>query len=145
MPNLNPATIAPPIGAHYAQISIAPSGPLAFISGQIAIDRMGQLVGRGDHRLQAVQCFRNISGALAGLDAHPSQMVRMTINVVGHRNELVEPIFSAGGEVFGDQWPVCASIFLGVEKLGHSDWLIEVDGVVALSKMPQAAPGEARE
>ena len=136
--NLDPPTLAAPIKPVYAQISIAPAGCLAFIAGQVAIDRAGRLVGPHDHRLQAAQCFRNIAGALAALDAHPSQMVRMTINVVGHRNELVEPIFEAGREVFRDQWPVCASILLGVQALGHSDWLVEVDGIVALPRMPDA-------
>ena len=138
--NFNPLTIAPPLNDAYAQISIAPSGPLAFIAGQVAIDRAGQLVGPNDHALQAAQCFRNIADVLKALNAHPFQMVRMTINVVGHRDELVEPIFAAGQEVFGDHWPVCASIFLGVQALGHSDWLIEVDAIVAPKKRPEAGP-----
>lgn len=135
---LNPQNLAPPISGLYAQISIAPSGPLAFIAGQVAFDRNGKFVGPNNHRQQAAQCFRNIAAALEALEAEPSQMVRMTINVVGHRNELVEPIFAAGREVFGDQWPVCASIFLGVQALGHTDWLVEVDGIVALSTPPTA-------
>lgn len=130
--NLNPPTMAPPIMPVYSQISIAPPGALAFIAGQVAVDREGQLVGQNDYRLQAVQCFRNIAAALEALDAKPSQMVRMTINVVRHRDELASVIFEAGREVFQDEWPVCASIFLGVEALGHSDWLVEIDGIVSL-------------
>jgi len=130
--NLNPPTMAQPIMPVYAQISIAPAGALAFIAGQVAVDREGQLVGQNDYRLQAAQCFRNIAAALEALDAKPSQMVRMTINVVRHRDELASVIFEAGREVFQDEWPVCASIFLGVEALGHSDWLVEIDGIVSL-------------
>ena len=130
--NLNPPTMAPPIMPVYSQISIASPGALAFIAGQVAVDREGQLVGQNDYNLQAVQCFRNIAAALEALDAKPSQMVRMTINVVRHRDELASVIFEAGREVFQDEWPVCASIFLGVEALGHSDWLVEIDGIVSL-------------
>jgi len=130
--NLNPPTLAPPIMPVYSQISIAPAGALAFIAGQVAIDRNGQLIGKDDYRLQAAQCFRNIAAALDALDAQPDQMVRMTINVVGHRDELAGVIFEAGREVFRDRWPICASIFLGVQALGHSDWLVEIDGIVSL-------------
>ena len=132
MNHFNPPTMPRPVVDVYAQISIAPPGRLAFIAGQVAVGLDGLFVGRGDHYAQAVQCFRNLQGALEGLNARPSQLVRLTINVVGHRDELLEPIIAAGREVFQDQWPVCASIFLGVQALGHSDWLIEVDGIVAL-------------
>lgn len=133
MPNLNPSNMAAPVAPVYAQISIAPPGStLAFIAGQVAVDVQGELVGKGDYRLQATQCFRNIAAALSTLGAEPHQMVRMTINVVDHQDELVEIIFAAGRDVFGENWPICASILLGVKALGHSDWLIEVDGIVHL-------------
>jgi enamine deaminase RidA (YjgF/YER057c/UK114 family) len=132
MTTLNPPTLAPPIGSLYAQISIAPTGRLAFIAGQVALDVEGQLVGPGDYRLQALQCFRNIAAAIAAVGAKPDQVVRMTINVVNHHDELVEVVFQAGFEVFGDDWPRCASIFLGVQALGMRNWLIEIDAIVSL-------------
>ena len=133
MPHLNPKTLAAPLQNLYAQISIAPAGRIAFIAGQVALDAEGQLIGPGDHEAQALQCFRNIAAAIAAVGARPDQMVRMTINVVDHCDELVPVIFGAGREVFGDDWPVCASIFLGVVRLGLSDWLIEIDGIIALA------------
>lgn len=129
---LNPPTLASPIMNLYAQIAIVPTGRLAFIAGQVALDKRGELVGKGDYRLQALQCFRNIHAALEALHATPDQMARMTLNVVDHRAELLEVIFSAGREIFGDRWPVCASIFLGVQALGLPEWLIEIDGIVSL-------------
>lgn len=134
--HLNPPAMAEPLLPVYAQISIAPAGHLAFIAGQVAVDHYGQLVGKGDHRLQAIQCFQNILSALEALNASPEHMVRMTINVVQHRDDLVSVIFDAGREVFQDRWPVCASILLGVQALGHSDWLVEVDGIVSLDVIP---------
>lgn len=132
MMSFNPPTMPRPVVDVYAQISVAPPGRVAFIAGQAAVDLDGRFVGIGDHHAQAVQCFRNRKAAIEALEAAPSQLVRLTINVVDHRDELLEPIITAGREVFGDQWPVCVSIFLGVQALGHSDWLIEIDGVVAL-------------
>jgi enamine deaminase RidA (YjgF/YER057c/UK114 family) len=54
---VNPATLAPPVMGLYSQIAIAPNAHLAFIAGQVAIDRQGEFVGLGDHALQARQCL----------------------------------------------------------------------------------------
>ena len=132
MQRINPPSLAAPVMDLYAQIVVVPAGRLAFIAGQVALDSSGRLVGAGDHRAQAAQCFRNIAAALEALGAEPSRMAKMTINVVGHRPELIEPIFGAGRQIFGDEWPVAASILLGVEALGLPEWLIEIDAIVAL-------------
>lgn len=132
MQSINPETLAPPEKGIYSQISIAPIGRLAFIAGQIARDTNGNMVGIGDHRAQALQCFRNIAAAIAAVGAQPNQMVRMTFNVVGHDDTTVATIFDAGLEVFGENFPDCASTYRAVSALGMPDWLIEIDGIVSL-------------
>ncbi|MFV3126759.1 RidA family protein [Niveispirillum sp. KHB5.9] len=129
---LNPATLAPPVMGLYAQIAIAPAGRLAFIAGQVALDADGNLVGAGSHEAQARQCFANIAAALAALGTGPERIVKMTINVAGHHPGLIAPLFGAGRDVFGDAWPVTASMLLGVQTLGLPEWLVEVDAVVSL-------------
>ena len=42
------------------QVSIAQGGSIAFISGQIAVDGQGKVVGAGDIQAQAVQEFENL-------------------------------------------------------------------------------------
>ncbi|MFV3077999.1 RidA family protein [Niveispirillum fermenti] len=129
---LNPATLAPPVMGLYAQIAIAPAGRLAFIAGQVALDVDGNLVGGDSHAAQARQCFANIAAALDALSVRPERIVKMTINVVGHHPGLIAPIFGAGRDIFGDAWPVTASMLLGVQALGLPEWLVEVDAVVSL-------------
>jgi enamine deaminase RidA (YjgF/YER057c/UK114 family) len=133
MQRINPPTMAPPVMGLYAQIVTVPAGALGFISGQVALDDKGNMVGIGDHQAQARQCFINIRNALAAIDATPDRIAKMTINVVRHKVDLVAPIFAAGRDVFGDQWPITASMLLGVEALGLPEWLIEVDAIVSLS------------
>jgi enamine deaminase RidA (YjgF/YER057c/UK114 family) len=132
MQRINPSTMAPPVMGLYTQIVTVPAGPLAFISGQVALDDKGNMVGIGDHQAQARQCFINIRSALAALNAAPDRIAKMTINVVRHKADLVVPIFAVGRDVFGDQWPITASMLLGVEALGLPEWLIEVDAIVSL-------------
>ncbi len=64
---LNPPSLPPAHG--YSHVVIAPSGRLVSISGQVAIDSTGAVVGEGDFMAQCVQVFENLGGALrsAGL------------------------------------------------------------------------------
>lgn len=129
---INPPTLAPPVMGLYAQITVAPAGRLAFIAGQVALAADGSFVGTGDHAAQARQCFANIRDAVSALGAGPADIVKMTINVVDHSADLIGPIFGAGQDIFGDEWPVTASTLLGVAALGLPEWLIEIDAIVAL-------------
>ena len=128
----NPPTLVPPLLGIYAQTVVTDARRLAFIAGQVALDAGGVLIGANDYAAQARQAFLNLKLALAALPAAPASMVRMTIYVVNHRPELVATVFDAGREVFGEEWPVTASVLIGVQALGMPEWLVEVDGIAAL-------------
>lgn len=131
---LNPPTMPPPVDdTKYSHIAIGRGSAIVAIAGQIANDANGNIVGIGDYEAQAEQVFRNVAAALAAAGGGPDDLIKNTIHVVGHRPELIEPIFAAGRRVFGDDWPRCASTYLGVEALGHPDWLIEIDGIAVIS------------
>lgn len=129
---INPSTLMPPLLGVYAQAVVTDARRLAFISGQVALDVSGGLIGANDYAAQARQAFLNLKNALAAVPAAPDNVVRMTIYVVNHRPELVATIFDAGREVFGDDWPVTASVLIGVQALGMPEWLVEVDAIAAL-------------
>ncbi len=129
---VNPPTLMPPLSGVYAQVVVATAQRLAFIAGQVAFDASGVLIGADDHAAQARQAFTNLKLALEAVEARPANVVRMTIYVVDHRAELIPLIFGAGQEVFGTDWPVTASVLIGVQQLGHPDWLVEVDAIAAL-------------
>jgi enamine deaminase RidA (YjgF/YER057c/UK114 family) len=58
----NPEELAPPPG--YSNIVEISGGRIIFIAGQTALEKHGDLVGKGDFEAQADQVFRNISAAL---------------------------------------------------------------------------------
>ena len=62
----NPDTVAAPMGT-YSQAVRVETGDAVWIhvSGQIAIDRAGNLVGEGDVRAQTRQVFENLKAILA--------------------------------------------------------------------------------
>ncbi|NBJ11637.1 RidA family protein [Microvirga arsenatis] len=75
------------------------------ISGQVALDASGALVGGTEYIAQACQCFANICEALAALNAQPRDCLQIRIYVVGQRQDLVSAIFDAGNQAFGGDWP----------------------------------------
>ena len=50
---------------YYSNAVRSDAGPLLWISGQVALDKNGKLVGEGDLRAQAVQVLENIQAILA--------------------------------------------------------------------------------
>jgi 2-iminobutanoate/2-iminopropanoate deaminase len=45
---MNPPRMAAPVRPFYSQGVKVSAGPLLFLSGQVALDREGRLVGKGD-------------------------------------------------------------------------------------------------
>lgn len=131
----HPATMTPPgLSAPeeglIAQAVTAVGTRTVYVSGQIALTPDGFL--GGDHETQAKQAFANVRQALTAVGATGADVARMTIYVVDHRPDLVGPIFAAGLEVFGADWPVCSGVLVGVASLALPDWLVEIDAVAVL-------------
>jgi enamine deaminase RidA (YjgF/YER057c/UK114 family) len=53
-------------------------GLFVFVSGQVAVDEAGQLVGEGDCGAQTEQCFRNLERVLGQLGAGLADIVKLT-------------------------------------------------------------------
>jgi enamine deaminase RidA (YjgF/YER057c/UK114 family) len=75
---LNPTTIAAPIGiyAHSVRVEDA-DGAWIFVSGQIANDADGNLVGVGDLRAQTEQVFENLARVLEAHGASFEHVVKL--------------------------------------------------------------------
>ena len=124
----NPATLAPPPG--YTQLVRTAGGSTVYISGQVALDAKGNLVGRGDLRAQAQQVFRNLELALDATGGSLTNIVKLNTFLVDIgglgvfrevRDSFIEP---------GPQTP--ASSLVGVSALAETDYLIEVEAVAWL-------------
>ena len=64
------AGVAAPIGAYSQGIR---AGQLLFVSGQVAFDADGQVVGVGDMEAQARQAFENLGRVIAAAHAATSR------------------------------------------------------------------------
>ena len=126
---LNPPALCPTTGwTHVAAVS---GGKTIYISGQVAVDARGELVGPGDLRAQTEQAFRNIEAALVAVGASFRNVVKTNLYVVGLRPEHV-PIIRAVRQqyVWAEHPPV--STLVGVQALVGPDWLIEIEAVAVV-------------
>jgi enamine deaminase RidA (YjgF/YER057c/UK114 family) len=134
MPVHDRLTAAPGIspGPGYAH-AVTVSGRLAFVSGQVAVDAEGRLVGPGDLAAQTAQALRNLERVLAAVGAGWEDVVRFGWYVVDAtqvqtirdvRDEFVRP-------ALGDR-PNPASTLVQVAALFRPEFLVEVDAVAAL-------------
>jgi reactive intermediate/imine deaminase len=74
----NPPNIAPPIGSYSHAVRVeTPDAIWIYVSGQIAHDSDGNLVGGGDLAAQTEQVFRNLTGVLEANGASFDDVVKI--------------------------------------------------------------------
>jgi 2-iminobutanoate/2-iminopropanoate deaminase len=125
------STIATPEAkpvANYKMGTRLEGGRLLYISGQVAWDTSGNIVGKGDVRAQARQTFANLGGVLQAAGGDFGNLMKITTYIT--KIEDFPAVAEARSEVFGGQLP--ASTLIVVTSLFHPDFLIEVEGVAAV-------------
>ncbi len=106
----------------------ASSGRLVFVSGQVALDGAGSLVGEGDCGEQARQTFRNVAAALASAGATWDDVVKLTAFLVDPAD--YDAYAAARLEVFPQGGPASSTVI--VAALVRPEFLIEIEAVAAL-------------
>jgi enamine deaminase RidA (YjgF/YER057c/UK114 family) len=126
------STAEVPAGPGYAH-AVTASGRIAFISGQVALDKNGDLVGPGDLAAQTTQCMRNLASVLTELGAGWADVTRFTWYVLDVAEvQVVRDIRDSFiREPLGEQ-PNPASSLIRVAGLVRPEFLIEVEAVAAL-------------
>jgi 2-iminobutanoate/2-iminopropanoate deaminase len=109
--------------SHYTDAVRA--GELLFVSGCVAIDEQGQVVGEGDVVAQARQVFANMGLVLAAGGATFADVVKVTTFLVDISDRArINPVRQ---EFFGEARP--ASTLVEVSALVLPEFLIEVEAV----------------
>ena len=103
-------------------------GRLLYVSGQVAWDTSGAIVGKGDVRAQARQTFENLRHVLRAAGGDLTDLMKITTYIT--KIEDVPAVAEARSEVFHGELP--ASTLIVVKSLFHPDFLIEVEGVAAV-------------
>ncbi len=95
------STIATPEAkpvANYKMATRLEGGRLLYISGQVAWDASGNIVGKGDVRAQARQIFANLRGVLQAAGGDPGNLMKITTYIT--KIDDFPAVAAVRGEVF---------------------------------------------
>jgi len=127
---INPGTLAALPGfTHAVRI-----GATLYVSGEIALDSTGRLVGPGDLGAQAAQAFANLATVLRIGGATPADVAKVTIYVVNYSPKDLDAIRQAAPDFFPQRNPP-AGIVIGVQSLPQEGLLIAVDATAVVRAM----------
>lgn len=131
---LSPSDLPPTNG--YSHVVVAPRGRLVVISGQVALDSRGNLVGKDDFEKQCIQVHENITKALASLGLTFNDVIR-TESYITDRKHLPLLRKVRANYIPKDHPP--ASTLLVVDGFFRPDLMVEVS-VEAIVPDNQPAP-----
>lgn len=103
-------------------------GNLLFIAGQIARDRRGNLVGKGDIAAQAEQVFANLRAILTDAGCQMADLVKLTTYAVDIN---YRPVIAEVRARYCQEY-LPPNTFVVVSSLADPDFLLEIDAVAAL-------------
>ena len=109
---------------------------MLFIAGQLAIDKAGKVVGKGDLRAQAVQVLENIRAILVANKADMKDIVQVTVYVTDMR--AFHDIADIRMKYFPKDGP--SSVIVEVSKLAIPGLQIEISAIAAVLKVKLTAP-----
>ena len=124
----NPAALSAPTGyTHIVEVT----GParIIYISGQIAYDKDGKIVGAGDMKAQAEQVFKNLETALAAAGATFADVVKMNSYITDMSK--VQVVRDVRARYFTDATP--ASTFVEVKGLVRPELLLEIEVIAVVA------------
>jgi enamine deaminase RidA (YjgF/YER057c/UK114 family) len=124
---INPRELHPAPG--FSHITLAKGSRLAFLAGQVALDRDFAIIGGDDLGLQTEAAMRNVGTALAEIGATFEDVVRRTIYTT--QPTEFETITAAIEKVQGSSEHPAQTI-AGVSGLALPGLLIEIEATVSL-------------
>lgn len=131
MPDLNhlaPEGVAP--GNGYSHV-VTGTGRLVVISGQIAVDESGGVVGEGDAGAQARQVFENLRRCLDAAGATFADVVKLTFFVT---DLAALPAIRVARDAYVDTERPPASTAVQVVALFRPELILEVEAYALLSE-----------
>lgn len=101
------------------------AGDYLFITGQVAMDASGAIVGEGDVREQVRQIFRNLGAILAAAGGGYDNLVRLT-----YFYQDIEDVGRLGGvreEFMTEPFPAVTGV--EIARLADTRLLVEIEAV----------------
>jgi enamine deaminase RidA (YjgF/YER057c/UK114 family) len=121
-----------PVGPYSHAIRVPSNAEWLYVSGQIALDKNGNLVGAGDLKAQTDQVFTNLDSALLSAGFGFEDVIKTTTYLV--RPEDVAAYREIRTEHYRRHFPSGmhpASTLVVVQRLASEAFLLEIEAVAA--------------
>jgi len=123
---MNPPTLSSPTG--YTHVVQVHGGRTVYIAGQVAFDKSGNLIGKGDFAAQATQVFENLKLALAAAGATFDNLVKVTTFVTDLSQMQV--LREIRAKYYGKNAP--ASTLVQITQLANPAFMIEIEAIAVV-------------
>jgi 2-iminobutanoate/2-iminopropanoate deaminase len=125
---INPPDVYLPEGFSYSHA--VRLGDLIFVAGQVAQDRDGQVVGKGDPRAQAERAFANLRSVLEAAGSGVERVVKVTVLITDLAYRPI--VHEVRSKFFANTGFYPASTLAVVKNLALPEFLIEVEAIAAV-------------
>jgi enamine deaminase RidA (YjgF/YER057c/UK114 family) len=115
--------------AGYSHVVSVQGGRTLYISGQLALDKEGKLVGRGDFRAQVKQVFENIKARLEDGGATFNDVVKLNF-YLSDASDLQALRETRNSYINLENPP--ASTLVVVKQLVREEYLLEVEAIAVV-------------
>jgi 2-iminobutanoate/2-iminopropanoate deaminase len=128
---VNPSTVSTPHGYSQAAIIDLGNQRMVIISGQVALDAKGNLVGKDDLEKQTEQVFTNIKNIVEEIGGTMKDVIKLSYYTTDVSK--IQSIRKVRDKFINAQSPP-ASTLVEVSKLFRDDILIEIEATVVIPK-----------
>ena len=125
---MNPPTLSAPTG--YTHVVQVHRGRTVYIAGQVAFDKSGNVVGKGDFAAQATQVFENLKLALAAAGATFDNLVKVTTFVTDLSQ--IQTLREIRAKYYGKNAP--ASTLVQITQLASPAFMIEIEAIAVVAE-----------
>ena len=128
---INPKTIHTPNGySHLAEVDLG-NCRMIILSGQVALDTAGKLVGNGDLAKQTEQVFLNMKNAIESVGGTMDQLIKLNFYLL--EGQEIQAVRNVRDKFINTKRPP-ASTLVKVSGLFREDILIEIEGSFIIQK-----------
>ena len=124
----NPNLPAPMRGGAYSSGVEAPAGRTIYVSGQVAFDAEGNVVGEGDIKLQTETVLEHVKTVVEEVGGSMEDIVKVTVFITDMG--LYDDIHEVRRRYFEEPFP--ASSMVEVSALIDPRLLIEIEAIAVL-------------
>jgi len=124
---LTPNTMPTSVG--YSQVAKVTGGAIVFVSGQVAVNKSGNVVGTGDFRVQVQQAFENLKAAIEAVGGGFNDVIKLNSYFLDLSHL---PDFREVRDKYVNVKNPPASTAVQVQRLFRPEFLVEIEAIAVV-------------